>query len=161
MMLISTAGAPGLQWQRAVNCCLWASETFPVSRGPSSTRAQGPSQREGGDTCPGSPAGRGSHPCHRGAREGASMSDGLFAKRVMGSRQVRGRKFQPGAGVTPSSRLHKLDAALVQDIKLRRLLILQGISQQVVQISSSLKSRLSSTLIRATLRKLEQGRFGG
>lgn len=35
MMLISTAGAPGLQRQRAVNCCLWASETFPVSGGPS------------------------------------------------------------------------------------------------------------------------------
>lgn len=44
---------------------------------------------------------------------------------------------------------------------LRRLLILQGISQQVVQISSSLKSRLSSTLIRGALRKLGQGRFGG
>lgn len=32
-MLISTAGAPGLRRQRAVNCCLWASETFSSERG--------------------------------------------------------------------------------------------------------------------------------
>lgn len=52
MMLISTAGAPGLWQQRAVNCCLWASETFPASGGPSRHPLRlgtGSSQREGED----------------------------------------------------------------------------------------------------------------
>ena len=94
MMLISTAGAAGLGRQRAVNCCLWASETFPASGGALLAPA---ALRDG------QPAGRGSHPCHRGAREGASKSDGLFAEQEVGSRQVCGRNPQLEAGLTPSS----------------------------------------------------------
>lgn len=86
MMLISTAGAPGLRLQRVVNCCLWASETFSSERGPSQLL---PCWGAGSQAAPGwwisrrhcqPPRGTWQLCVLQGAREGASASDGSLAE---------------------------------------------------------------------------------
>lgn len=99
-MLISTAGAPGLRQQRAVNCCLWASETFSSERGallaPAAVGSGDSASKDGESlggcaTCPAGCSTQGSQRC-------CQASDGLLAERGVGSRQASGRKRPPVQG---------------------------------------------------------------
>lgn len=139
MMLISTAGAPGLWQQRAVNCRLWASETFPVSRGPSwhpLCRDVG-SQPAPQQWCSHySPAGCDSHPA-------IGQPEKVLVRRMMACSSSQGGQLASPEEESSALCRWPLSPGCCLSWRWNSSMgswSCRGISQQVVQISSSLRA---------------------